>query len=236
VGVLVAGIYRATNAGPLHRILDPVPREWRVALWALDDVIPAVADRTVGSGVGGKFGLLNETLARAGRDDTLVLIDDDAWLTRGSFADLVRIAADAGFDLAQPAHDRESKSTYTFNRRRAATIARETTFVEIGPILVLRGRAPSTLLPFPADIGMGWGLELLWRRERARGLRMGVVDAVAVHHPDPPNATYAEGASVEYDRVDRLLAEDGLSNIRDAQRTVGRWWRGRRRPPRSWRR
>jgi hypothetical protein len=234
VGVLVAGIYRVTNVEPLQRILASVPPGWRVALWALDDVIPSLADRTVGSGRGGKFGLLNETLARAGSDDTLVLIDDDAWLTRGTFADLVAIAAEAGFDVAQPAHDRDSRSTYTFNRRRRATVARETTFVEIGPIIVLRGRAPAMLLPFPADIGMGWGLELLWRRERVRGLRLGVIDAVAVHHPDPPNATYAAGAGVEFDRVDRLLAEDGLSNIRDAQRTVGRWWRGQRRPPRRW--
>lgn len=235
MGVLVAGIYRAVNAAPLQRVLGGVPRDWRIALWALDDVIPPLAAQTIGSGCGGKFELLNETLARAGGDDTLVFIDDDAWISRGSFAGLVRLATRAGFDLAQPAHDRTSQSTYTFNRRRLATVARETTFVEIGPIMVLRGRAPSVLLPFPADIGMGWGLELLWRRERARGLRMGVVDAVTVHHPDPPNATYADGASAEYDRVDRLLAEDGLTDIRDAQRTVGRWWRGQRRPPRRWR-
>jgi hypothetical protein len=232
---LVAGIYRAANAAPLRRILDGVPPDWRIALWALDDVIPSVERYTVGSGRGGKFGLLNETLARAGGGDTMVLIDDDAWLTRGSFAGLVTIAAEAGFDLAQPAHDRTSQSTYPFNRRQLTTVARETTFVEIGPIMVLRGRAPSMLLPFPDDIGMGWGLELLWRRERARCLRMGVVDAVTVHHPDPPNATYADGASAEYDRVDRLLAEDGLTNIREAQRTVSRWWRGRRRPPKGWR-
>jgi hypothetical protein len=236
VGVVVAGIYRAANAESLQRILRDVPGDWRIALWALDDVLPSYADVTVGSGRGGKFGLLNETLARSGIDDTLVLIDDDAWLSRGSFAELVTIAAEAGFDVAQPAHDRDSKSTYEFNRQRRTAVARETTFVEIGPIIVMRGRAPSVLLPFPDDIGMGWGLELLWRRERARGLRMGVVDAVTVHHPDPPNATYADSAAVEFDRVDRLLAEDGLSNIRDAQRTVGRWWRGRRRPPQGWRR
>jgi hypothetical protein len=235
VGVVVAGIYRATNAKTLHRIVDGLPKDWRLVLWALDDVVPDFAAQTVGAGRGGKFGLLNETLARAGSDDTLVLIDDDAWLTRGSFADLVSIAAEAGFDLAQPAHDGASRSTYSFNRRRRLTVARETTFVEIGPIIVMRGRAPAMLLPFPDDIGMGWGLELLWRRERARGLRMGVIDAVSVRHPDPPNATYLDGAAAEFERVDRLLAEDGLTNIGEAQRTVGRWWRGQRRAPRRWR-
>lgn len=206
-----------------------------MALWALDDPLPAFADRTVGSGAGGKFELLNRILARSGPAETVVVVDDDAWLTRGSFPDLVGLTVAAGFDLAQPAHDRTSRSTYTFNRRRLTTVARETTFVEIGPILVMRGQGPARLLPFPADIGMGWGLELLWRRERERGVRMGVIDVVTVHHPDAPNATYLDGAAPEFERVQRLLAEDGLTTIRDAQSTVGRWRRWQRRAPRGWR-
>ena len=236
--VLVAGVYRSRNAAVLRRLLATVPPDWHSAWWSLDEVDPALAEATVGVGSGGKFELLNNAIERSPCKltdvDTVVLVDDDVWLDRGSLPELVELTRRAGFGLAQPAHGRGSKSTYSFNRRRPLTTARETTFVEIGPIIVIDGRWCSELLPFPDDIGMGWGLEVLWRRRRRDGLRMGIVDAVTVQHPDPPNATYLAGAEPEFARVEKLLAEDGVATIQDIQQTVSVWWRWQRRPPKAW--
>jgi hypothetical protein len=237
--VLVTGVYRSKNVAVLQRLLTGLPAHWRTAWWALDAVHPSLADTTVGSGTGGKFELLNRTIALADADGSdaqaIVLVDDDVWLTRGSLSRLVELTRRAGLGLSQPAHGRTSKSTYPFNRRRWFAMVRETTFVEIGPIIVIDGRWRDELLPFPDGIGMGWGLELLWRRRRQDGLRMGIVDAVTVQHPDLPNATYLDTAAPEFARVDALLAEDGLHNIADAQQTVSVWPRWRRDPPHGWR-
>lgn len=236
--VLVAGVYRSRNVAIMRRLLTGLPASWDAAWWSLDDVDPSLAADTVGAGPGGKFDLLNTIIERSGRDlgalETVVLVDDDVWLDRGDLAELVRLTRRAGFGLAQPAHGRGSQSTYAFNRRHPLAVARETTFVEIGPIIVIDGRWCTELLPFSDELGMGWGLELLWRRRRRDGLRMGIVDAVTVQHPDRPNATYLQGAEPEFARVDKLLAEEGLTSIRAAQKTVGVWWRWRRRPPKAW--
>ena len=221
----VIAIYRARNAERLSRVLTAGAsgsRPW--GLWALDEVAPSLAAWTVGQGPGGKFDLLNKILHLMPSTDHLPLVvtDDDIDLRRGTLTGLCALMATAGLDLAQPAHARRSQSSYEFNRRRRGSRARLTTFVEIGPVFAMAPAWRAAFAPFPADLGMGWGLELLWARQREHGCRLGVVDAVTVHHPDYPTLGYAQ--EVEEARAQTLMQEAGVSTMREAQQVLGTWW------------
>jgi hypothetical protein len=67
-------------------------------------------------------------------------------------------------------------------RRRPGATARETNFVEIGPVTAFHRDTFSTLLPFP-ELRMGWGLDVHWAAVAGeRGWPIGVVDATPVGH------------------------------------------------------
>jgi hypothetical protein len=98
-------------------------------------------------------------------------------------------------------------------------VARQTPFVEIGPVSAFaRGTFP-TLLPFP-DVRMGWGLDLHWAAlARRHGWRCGVLDAVAIRHSAAPAAEhYSRAAAVAEART--LLAERPYLTAAEAQVTL----------------
>jgi catechol 2,3-dioxygenase-like lactoylglutathione lyase family enzyme len=75
--------------------------------------------------------------------------------------------------------------------------ARETTFVEIGPLTAFHRDTFATLLPFPA-LRMGWGLDAHWAAvARERGWPIGIVDATPVGHTIAPvGAGYGHDAAI----------------------------------------
>ena len=71
----------------------------------------------------------------------------------------------------------------------AATGGRRT-FVEIGPLTAFDATAVATLLPFPKELKMGWGLDAHWSAvARERGWPIGVVDATPIGHTIRPAAS-----------------------------------------------
>ena len=231
----VVGIYRHRKAGHLVELLRPEVRpSWSMALWALDDVDPQLAAWTVGCGPGGKFDLLNAILERAPAQpgQHLLVTDDDITLPGSGLSALLTAMVAAGLDLAQPAHRADSSFSHPITRRQRLARARLTTFVEIGPVFAVAAPWVPQFAPFPADHGMGWGLELLWSRLRQHGCRLGIVDATTVLHPERPNVSYAGSLDAEYAQLDRLLAEDGYANLEQAQQVLATWWRWQRQP--SW--
>jgi GT2 family glycosyltransferase len=140
---------------------------------------------TSGTNDRGKFANLNALLAEhdLGAYDWLLVVDDDVTLPR-HFLDAFLHAA-APYALAQPAHRLRSHAAWPHTRRRArGGPARETTFVEIGPVTAFRRSAFATLLPFP-DVQMGWGLDAHWS---ALVAPLGIVDATPIGHTDRPAA------------------------------------------------
>jgi hypothetical protein len=233
----VAGIYRQKNAVRFATFLRQQAARAQVALWGLDGEHPDLAAMTVGTGAGSKFELLNQILERnpPRPGDDIVVTDDDITLSPGGLRALLALGRRADFGLYQPAHGRHSTASHAITRRRHGVVARETTFVEIGPVFVVAPGTAHLVLPFPADAGMGWGLELQWTRLRDRGLRMGIVDAIRVDHPDTPGSTYADGVEAsEKARERALLDELGLAKIAEAQQLIETWWPWQPRPP--WRR
>jgi len=223
-------VYRARNAAWATAFLDRLPPGADVRLWALDRPAPALASLTVGEGPGDRFPLLNRALAAPRHPAAwVVLADDDVAVTRGSVAGLVDRCRGAAVDLAQPAHDRRSHVSHDLTRRRPALVAREVGYVEQGPLVVLSPRAQTRLLPLPEDVGMGWGIEYRWSAARRDGLRLAIVDAVAMRHLAPAATGYDIDAARAVGR--RLRAEQGLTSVREIQRVTASWPVRRRRPP-----
>ena len=228
----VYSVYRRRNASVLRRLLAPaLEAGWAVRLWALDDRDPALDAMTAGAGPGTKFELVNSLLGEAapGPGEHVVVADDDAVFVRGSLVSFVSTAAAAELDLAQPAHVLRSNISHRITWMRPFSKARLTTFVEIGPIFAVSPRWRDSVVPFPAGLGMGWGLELQWMDLQERGCRLGIVDAARVRHLSPFASAYA--ADEEVAKLTRLLEERGAPGWRGLRRTLGTWRPWMRRAP-----
>jgi hypothetical protein len=225
---------RAARSGPRRRVLvlaierTDVPNVLAAARDELRRSRHEVSFFATPAGDQGKFENLNELLRGhpAAGHDWLVLLDDDVRLPRGFLDVFVFLADRFGLSLAQPAHRRRSHAAWDVTRRRPAVVARETQFVEIGPVSALRSVTFEELLPFP-PLRYGWGLDSHWSAVAlARGWRMGVVDAVAVDHGMRRiAASYDRGAAVAEARA--FLAQRPYTTATDAQRTLvtHRRWR-----------
>lgn len=227
-------IYRARNQASVTGLVEQAQlRGMNIALWALDNPLPELSAYTVGCGPGPKMDLLNRLWQAVACDDCdqLVIADDDISFTRGSLDQLLRAAITCEFGIAQPAHDWASTSTYSINRRRPFLLARQTTFVEPGPLFVVTQPWIDQVVPFPENFGMGWGLWVLWLKLQAKGCKLGVIDCVTVNHPSPTGREYASARGVETHRLQSLLHEQGFQEARDAQKTLGAWKMGEPIPP-----
>jgi hypothetical protein len=218
--VAVIAIYRRDNAATIARLLAGLP-DAEVALWALDEVAPALADRTLGTGGGTRPGLLNQLQRAVGGARYLVVTDDDVSMPPRQLRLLVRACCAAGLDLAQPAHAPLSHVSWPFVRQRLTTYVRLTGFVEQGPLIVLSPHGVGELFPMPEDIGMGWGLEARWARRERDGLRLGIVDAAGMRHLVPAASAYDRGESEAAGRD--VLRENGFSSYGELQVVRDEW-------------
>ena len=220
--VALVAVYRARHAERLRRLVQQLHRDATVRLWCLDEPPAQLRDMTYGSGPGVRFTLLNaliDTIPRAQRRDCLLLSDDDYSFLVGSLPQLVSAGQVFGLDLWQPAHARSSSISYTFVRRRVGTVLRRTTFVEQGPVVALSARAQDVLLPLPEDLGMGWGAEVRWMdRVRDHRLRLGIVDALAIHHA--LSESYDKSAQLH--QLQAVLDEAGIASLDDIQHVCSR--------------
>jgi GT2 family glycosyltransferase len=178
--VLVAAVDRPDGPGLLAGALAELHR-------SRHEVVEAIAPDPGGRGKWENLnGCLTDTLLRGA--DWLLVIDDDVVLPRGFLDGFLAAAEALDLALAQPAHRRRSHAAWNVTRRVARSTARETAFVEIGPVTALHRRTFETLLPFP-DTRMGWGLDVHWAAlARERGWRLGVVDALPIAHLAAPVA------------------------------------------------
>ena len=226
-------VYRERNRDGVRALVDEARRlRMTVALWALDDAAPAVAPFTVGVGRGLRMDLLNRLweVVRESAPHQVVVADDDVSFTHGSLAQLLEAATVCGFGIAQPAQRWNSAWRHEITRKRVLALARQTTFVEIGPLFVVTGSWIPRVLPFPDGFGMGWGLDLVWLDLLREGCRLGVVDCVTVHQHDPAGGREYD-TSREVERLRAELRERNLESPADAQCTLRSWHVWQARPP-----
>ncbi|MEX2195815.1 MAG: hypothetical protein WD844_11065 [Thermoleophilaceae bacterium] len=155
---------------------------------------------------GGKFENVGTLLGDSPDADWTLVVDDDVELP-GHFLDrFLGVCEHLGLALAQPAQTLASHAAWPVTRRRGGVLARETRFVEIGPVTAFRRDVAEALMPFPA-LRYGWGLDLHWSAVAARrGWCLGIVDATPVRHEGAPVASsYPAAEAIEEAR--RFLAE-----------------------------
>jgi hypothetical protein len=171
---------------------------------------------------GGKFENLNAVLDEAPalkKFHWIFVVDDDVTLSERFIDRFVAVSERLGFNIAQPAQSRRSHAAWPVTRRRPLTVARETPFVEIGPVTAFGQEPADHLLPFP-PLRYGWGLDLHWAALAAeRKWRLGVLDAVPVRHDrEPVAASYDQAAAV--DEARRFLSSRIYLPADDAHRTL----------------
>ena len=184
--VLVLSVYR-----PGSRLPGAVTRlrsrrhDVTLALGSTGAADPALeADTRATEMGGGKFENLNRLLAAAPPEghDWVVVVDDDVDLPARFLDRWVALCERLGLDLAQPAQSMRSHAAWRVTRRRPWSLARRTSYVEIGPVTSFSRRVAAELMPFP-ELRFGWGLDNHWGAlARERGWSLGVVDALPVRH------------------------------------------------------
>jgi hypothetical protein len=169
----------------------------------------------------GKFENLNSLLRLHPPQghDWLLIVDDDIALPR-RFLDVFLFLAER-FDLrlAQPAHRSRSHAAWEVTRRHPGSIARETAFVEIGPLTAFHHSTFPVLLPFP-ELRIGWGLDAHWSAlAREHRWRIGVVDATPIRHSlRPVGSAYRHQAAVQEARD--FLRDRPYVKAAEASRTL----------------
>ncbi|MFL5893679.1 MAG: hypothetical protein ACJ76Z_01035 [Thermoleophilaceae bacterium] len=168
---------------------------------------------------GGKFQNANVLLQGQPAADWVFIVDDDVALPPGFLDGFVALAERLGLDLAQPAQTLASHAAWRSARRVPFAIARETNFVEIGPVTGFSRHVADELLPFP-DLRMGWGLDLHWAALAAeRGWRLGVIDALPVRH-ETRRVGGAYGSAEATEEAQRFLASRPYLHASEAGRTL----------------
>ena len=193
-----------------------------IVLGARDATAPDLADFTVAEHqAGGKFENLNAVLAdRApAQRDWLLVVDDDVVLPRRFLDRFLAVCEALDFALAQPAQTWRSHAAWRVTRRRGGSVARQTRYVEIGPVTAFRSDALAELFPFP-PLRYGWGLDVHWSAlARDRGWKLGIVDALPVRHDWAPVAAgYSHDAATEEAR--EFLRDRPYLPAAEAQQTV----------------
>lgn len=202
--VVVVGIYR--EAQPILSVVEELRRsrhEVIFRLGAMGDAAPELANETAQSHLSaGKFQNLNELTGDLTGVDWMLIIDDDVRVPAKFLDSALELCDRLDFALAQPAQTRFSNANWPLTKQRLLTIARQTRFVEIGPVTLIRADALPALVPFPVDLRYGWGLDFHWAHIMTdAGLNMGVLDSLAVDHGSRAVAsTYSWDAAQEEGR------------------------------------
>lgn len=225
-GALVC-VYRTRNSSLVSALTEQAREAGlEVHLWALDQEAPALAAWTRGVGPGQRLALLNRMEAQACRGGPLVVADDDVSFSSGSLKQLLRFARRGRLDLCQPAHASDSMATHHVTRHHPGFVARRTRFVEVGPLVVVGPTLRPTIVPFPEEYGMGWGLDVRWADLVQDGWKLGVVDRTTVRHHGPVGAEYDTGSSEA--QLSEELTARGLPDMGQLNETLAYW------PSRGW--
>jgi hypothetical protein len=169
-----------------------------------------------------RFQLLNELLAGADgleQYDYIFLLDDDIWLPDCFVEQFLDVQERLQLGMAQPARTTESSYAFPIVLQQPGLVARQTNFVEVGPLVSFSRAAFRLVYPFDDAYAMGWGVEYMWAFVmRENGIKMGIVDALAVKHTLRPSATY--DSSIAARQQAELLASHPHLSVKTAHQVI----------------
>lgn len=229
--VTVVLIYRSKNATVVSALLNQLPDQADVRLWALDNISPLLVEHTVGQGHGAKFELICRLVEHRPipEEDYLIVADDDVILVDQTIDRFLSIMQDGRIGVAQPCHDVSSWITHTFVYGRPLRRATLSDFVEIGPLFAISPEWISRVLETFKNAGMGWGIEVRWFALTRQGLRLALADSCRLVHLAEPGTGYDQ--EVEQLRLSTILEANGVDNLQDLFRRRDRWMVWQRTPP-----
>jgi hypothetical protein len=169
-----------------------------------------------------KFVLLNQLMQGVNLQDyDFVLIsDDDIAAPKGFLDAYIANQIKYDFSLAQPARTLHSYFDHRFCLHRPWLRARETRFVEIGPVFSLSRNLFSQLLPFDESSPMGWGYDRVWPVIiNNNKLKMGIIDCVRVDHSYRPQGVSYSKAENKI-AMNNYLAQHAHLHWREARKTI----------------
>jgi hypothetical protein len=215
--ILVLGVYLSDRQNFSEHLVQrfsesavlKVTQRW-AALRGESDIVSVRAVTSIASdALIPKFELLNRLLKSEdlSQYDILVVTDDDILLPKGFLEAYVAAQVRYDFSLAQPARALHSFYDHRITLRKLWFRARQTRFVEIGPLFSLLRPAFPLLLPFNMASPMGFGLDYVWPVLISdAGLKMGIIDLVSADHSYRP-----QGSSYS-DSQNKLVMERFLSD------------------------
>ena len=159
----------------------------------------------------GKFDNINRAIAEHDLQayDWLLITDDDVAPPNNFLDLLIYFAHTYELKLAQPAHRFRSYISARIIERCWGSLARQTMFVENGPITVFHRDTFSELIPF-ASLRWAWGIDVFWSHiAKSRGWKMGVIDALPTAHLRPVGNSYDKSAARE--EAEAFLRDKGLT-------------------------
>jgi len=191
--VLALGIYLANKKNSAHQVISELNRPTHHLLsqqWiALGDgastpvvdkvTLMRVLDRVP------KFQLINQLLAKNDLTnfDVVMVFDDDIILPKYFLDRFLEIQYFCDFSLCQPCRNHNSWIDHPIVKQVEGSLARQTRFVEIGPVFSIRSDAFPLLLPFDESSPMGWGIDFVWPwLIESKNKKMGIIDAIPIDH------------------------------------------------------
>jgi len=224
-------VYRMKNVQLVKLLLQQVGADTDVRLWALDEIAPELSSHTLGCGPGVRFShlnrLYNEAPIREG--SWVILADDDVFFSRGSLGKTINLMKRAGFSLAQPGQSAFGWWSSLFIVARPFHVARDTNYVEQGPLVIADPEFSKQIFPLPDDNDMGWGIEAEWFRLGEGRFRAGIIDECHIVHWSRSATSYT--AEHEGERMQARLSRSGVSSIWELQSANECWWKWRQSPP-----
>jgi hypothetical protein len=212
--VLVLGVYLANKPSHVRSVVANlsssssyrVKQRWAAIGGTISDSLVQSVTRVYQPSPLPKFLLMNQLLELEALHayEYVVIVDDDILLPESFLDGFLKTQSAVGFCLAQPARTPNSSIDHSIVRRVEGILARETLFVEIGPVTSFHRSIFHLVFPFDMTSPMGWGYENVWAyRLSQNGFQMGIVDAYPVDHSLRPPVIY-------YDRTEAKEAKQRL--------------------------
>ena len=201
--VLVVGVYVANKPSTIEHLVArfaapasvSVEQRWAAIRGGPPSAAVAAVTRQILPEYRPKWQILGDLIGDDWQSFDYVIFCDDDITVGDEFLDrFLRHQQRFDFALAQPARTWRSYTDWPIVRRRLFTTARQTRFVEGGPLVSMRRDFLALALPFGEESPMGWGYDLVWPvTAQDHGLRLGIVDATPIDHSlRPRGALYAE--------------------------------------------